>query len=250
MGQIVGTGWFALPNAAFELTRSPYEFAVLAYIQRCAGPDGGAWPAHETIAKATHMSRRQVQAALEALQGRGLLSIDSRKSEGQSNGYTVRIWVPGPAQDVPPGRGAQVVRRGAQVVRTNNTQEQNPPVVESLPVLRSSQSRTRAVPSGQGDRLRASACAAVEFTPEAFHVPPETVRRWAASYPGVDVPIAISQAHAWAVANPKQRKANWHRFLVNWLARSQERSRPGQGPPVTLEERAAQITRNVARVRS
>jgi hypothetical protein len=41
-------------------------------------------------------------------------------------------------------------------------------------------------------------------------------------------------------ANPKHRKSNWQRFLVNWLARSQDRARPGFAGE-TPEQRKRQI---------
>lgn len=47
---------------------------------------------------------------------------------------------------------------------------------------------------------------------------------WQDAYPAVPIPPAISQAAAWAKANPANRKSNWERFLVNWFSRAQDRA--------------------------
>lgn len=46
---------------------------------------------------------------------------------------------------------------------------------------------------------------------------------WDAAFPAIDIHTELQKAAAWAVANPSQRKKNWHRFLFNWLSRAQER---------------------------
>ena len=47
--------------------------------------------------------------------------------------------------------------------------------------------------------------------------------RWQNAYPAVAVPDEIERCAAWMKANPEKRKKNWERFVVNWLARAQER---------------------------
>jgi hypothetical protein len=61
---------------------------------------------------------------------------------------------------------------------------------------------------------------------------------WKETYPGIDVDVELKRAAAWALANPKNRKSNWERFLNNWLRNAQDRARPNQneslfpkGPP-------------------
>lgn len=38
-------------------------------------------------------------------------------------------------------------------------------------------------------------------------------------YPGVDLDYEVGKMEAWIAANPNKHKKNWHRFVVNWLAR-------------------------------
>jgi hypothetical protein len=55
-------------------------------------------------------------------------------------------------------------------------------------------------------------------------IQPEDIEAWAKAYPACDVPRELSAMAEWIKANPaKGKKANYRRFIVNWLARSQER---------------------------
>jgi hypothetical protein len=57
---------------------------------------------------------------------------------------------------------------------------------------------------------------------------PGLVMTWRVAYPGINIETEIAKAHAWEMANPKQRKVNRARFLNSWLARAQDEPRPGQ----------------------
>jgi len=47
---------------------------------------------------------------------------------------------------------------------------------------------------------------------------------WSKSYPACDLDIELARATAWLLENPdKGHKTRWGRFIVNWLARSQDR---------------------------
>jgi hypothetical protein len=64
-------------------------------------------------------------------------------------------------------------------------------------------------------------------TASFLNVPTGLQEQWRLAYPAVDVLSELQRAAQWAAANPKNRKANWQRFIVNWLAKAQEKSRPG-----------------------
>lgn len=51
---------------------------------------------------------------------------------------------------------------------------------------------------------------------------------WAAAYPAISIDLQLAKAKAWVVANPKNRKGNWRRFLVGWFSRAQDKA-PAQG---------------------
>ena len=43
-------------------------------------------------------------------------------------------------------------------------------------------------------------------------------------YPALDVEAEVRKMEAWIIANPKNKKSNWERFIVNWLTRAQDRA--------------------------
>lgn len=59
---------------------------------------------------------------------------------------------------------------------------------------------------------------------------------WKECYPAVDVERELKKAAAWALANPKNTKKNWQRFLVNWLSKAQEKAPAKGGATVQPKE--------------
>lgn len=53
----------------------------------------------------------------------------------------------------------------------------------------------------------------------------EDRRRWAATYPGVDIDRCVAQANEWLLSS-KHGKKDYRRFLVNWFAREGKGEKP------------------------
>lgn len=51
---------------------------------------------------------------------------------------------------------------------------------------------------------------------------------WSKAYPAINLQTEISKAAAWVRANPKNKKSNWERFLVNWFVRAQDKAPPAR----------------------
>jgi hypothetical protein len=51
---------------------------------------------------------------------------------------------------------------------------------------------------------------------------------WSKAFPAIDIESETAKAAAWLVANPKNKKSNYARFLTNWFSRSQDKA-PAQG---------------------
>jgi len=49
---------------------------------------------------------------------------------------------------------------------------------------------------------------------------------WKNAYPAVSVESELKKAAAWLMANPKNKKSNYSRFLNSWLSRSQDSAKP------------------------
>ncbi|MFA5431019.1 MAG: phage replisome organizer N-terminal domain-containing protein [Candidatus Omnitrophota bacterium] len=68
----------------------------------------------------------------------------------------------------------------------------------------------------------------------------EDKQSWAVAYPACDIDRELSAMIEWIKANPaKGKKKNYRRFIVNWLARSQERG----GGMRSVSPRDAEISR-------
>ena len=52
---------------------------------------------------------------------------------------------------------------------------------------------------------------------EYFHVPEWRILEWEQSYYPLNVRQEIEHMHAWLEANPKRKKKNYMRFVINWL---------------------------------
>ena len=73
---------------------------------------------------------------------------------------------------------------------------------------------------------------------------------WSKAYPAVDVQMELQRMAAWLIANPKNRKSNYARFITNWLTRSQDRAHvPGnrRNEPKTFEQVRAERTHEAAK---
>jgi hypothetical protein len=75
-------------------------------------------------------------------------------------------------------------------------------------------------------------------------IPKAFLKKWHEAYPAINIEIELAKAAGWIMANPKNKKSNYARFLTNWLSRSQDRA-PPQGPgsakPSKLERMATAI---------
>ena len=57
-----------------------------------------------------------------------------------------------------------------------------------------------------------------------FSIPNLLTAQWAKAYPALVLDLELSKASAWLVANPKNAKSNYARFLVNWLQKAQDKA--------------------------
>ncbi|NPT59066.1 replication protein [Paraburkholderia elongata] len=59
-------------------------------------------------------------------------------------------------------------------------------------------------------------------------IPTRLMAKWQQAYPALSLDAELSKASAWIIANPKNKKSNYARFLTNWLTRAQDKA-PKQG---------------------
>lgn len=51
----------------------------------------------------------------------------------------------------------------------------------------------------------------------------EDIKSWEETYPACSIKLCLSQMREWLIANPKKKKSNYRRFIINWLNREQDR---------------------------
>lgn len=73
-------------------------------------------------------------------------------------------------------------------------------------------------------------------------IPERLLATWKEAYPALSLDAELSKAAAWIIANPKNKKSNYARFLTNWLTRAQDKA-PAQRAPMRdwHDERAETI---------
>lgn len=52
---------------------------------------------------------------------------------------------------------------------------------------------------------------------EYFQVPEWRILEWEQLYAPLNVRMELLKMHQWLEANPRRRKKNYHRFIINWL---------------------------------
>ena len=76
---------------------------------------------------------------------------------------------------------------------------------------------------GKGKGLGLGATLAIAFDGAQFSgITPEKLSMWQKAYPAIDLETETAKAAVWLVANPKNRKSNYERFLTNWFVKSQD----------------------------
>ena len=58
-----------------------------------------------------------------------------------------------------------------------------------------------------------------------INIPEAMIESWTQRFPGVNIRRELAEAHGWLVANPKNRKRRYRRFVESWFRRSQKASR-------------------------
>lgn len=58
----------------------------------------------------------------------------------------------------------------------------------------------------------------------SFDVPAQIREGWMKAYPAVQIDTELAKAAVWVVANPKNKKSNYARFLANWFTKAQDKA--------------------------
>lgn len=107
---------------------------------------------------------------------------------------------------------------GKQTQANASTLKQNQPSYSSSSSLISNSEEKSAKALPRAEKIQLSADGVWN------NVTSEIKELWKKAYPAVDIPVELQKAAAWLVANPKNKKKNYSRFINSWLCRSQDRA--------------------------
>jgi hypothetical protein len=77
---------------------------------------------------------------------------------------------------------------------------------------------------GQRQKAKASKIVFDSTSGKFGGIPKSLLERWEKACPALDIEQELAKAGAWLIANPKNLKKNYARFLTNWLSKAQDRA--------------------------
>jgi len=97
------------------------------------------------------------------------------------------------------------------------------PASDCKQMLADARPETETETETETEKRQSSASLAIAFSAEAGFVGIDAYRQsWEKAYPAIDLKAELAKAQAWLIANPKNRKSNYARFLNNWFVRAQD----------------------------
>jgi len=199
---------------------------VLVALADYSNEYGQCWPGQASLAEKCGLTERTVRTQIHALEEAGLIAIQYRTDRTRkriASKYILRIKTTAK----PPEIDAQ--KRSSHRKLTHKPPEilsgpyiEEPSLKATVTVGDSNESpdtssKTPPGPASQG--------VVFDSQENQFrNIPVEVMEAWYHAFQSIDVDAEIERAEQWYVANPRRRKKNHPRFLVNWLHRAQERA--------------------------
>ena len=181
---------------------------------RYADRTGRCWPSTRTLMRVAGINDwRTFRAARESLRAHGL------------------TWESGKGRRSCQYRWADVVpvsdTGNTDLVVTGATTGTKPKEKSVVPVI-----HARVVPVRDTvltpHRTPHTTTAAINYDPGGVKftgVTQTDLNRWAKTYPTLNIRHEMAAAAEWLLANPKNHKTNYRRFITNWLKRGQDRNK-------------------------
>lgn len=226
------------------------EKMVLLKLADRANDDGECWPGQESLAKQCSMTDRALRDNLAKIKERGLVEVEMRRKGNRqaTNLYRLTLQpedtsaskhektpsqpeVSSASKQVSAGSLRQFQPEVCDIAYKEEPSVEPPVVVTSV-----------TTPPRVASKLESPEDRKIEFDPvdQIFvNISAEQMAQWEDAYRGLDVDAELTRAEAWYAANPRKRKKNHQRFLVNWLARAHDRLKiPPSRPKPRSPERS------------
>ena len=196
-------------------------------------PRGSFFTSSEHLASDLKLSRQETRSALNKLKSTGdittkptssgllvtVCKFDTYNLDGHSN------QPPNQPPNQPASNQLATSEQPASNQRATTTEKgnkDNKETREDSSLTATSQTRSDAAGSGKAQNQDYRDL--IQWSPEGFTGISEEIKdRWKIAYPACDLTSQIARASEWLLANPQKKKRKPGRFLVNWLARAQEK---------------------------
>jgi len=127
-------------------------------------------------------------------------------------------------------RGGDGKSQGGETQSLTETKEENLPIeTKDLTTSAPNDSKNESGSTHEPPREKIPAIDFDFSTGDFTKITERHLQIWAKAYPAVDISTELQRMAAWLIANPKNRKSNYARFITNWLTRAQDRA--PLGPP-------------------
>ncbi|MFN3886112.1 MAG: helix-turn-helix domain-containing protein [Aquabacterium sp.] len=176
-----------------------------------ADDEGRAFPAVGTLATKARVSERTAQYALSELVSFNELAIERGTGPKGCNTYTILVDNLRTAARTQQG-GAKPAG-GADSAGVQNTAEGGATHC----------TQTTIEPSSKKKKKKEASASAPIFNPKTGRIegiPDHAMAKWVTTFDGLNVAAEISRAECWLLSNPKREKADYLRFLNNWLSKA------------------------------
>lgn len=117
--------------------------------------------------------------------------------------------------------------------RTNRERTVNEPPPNHKPITNNQEPRTI---NHKPIKTHSVSHEKIVFDGRSFSGCERFIQQWSEAYPAIDVLQELKKSEAWLIANPKNLKSNYVRFLNNWLSRSQDRAPSASAPPAQAKQ--------------
>ena len=197
--------WAATSWASKVKTGSPAIKLVLLTLANFADDECYCFPSQKTLAEITECGERSIRRYLDKLESMGIIRrVRRHREDGSRTSDGVYLCM---------GNLPAKLTTGQIGHRPNDAE----PSGQALAAHESSDEYPERSNNRKAPTFNPS-------TGKIENIPDEVIAKWAEAYPAIDVKQEIARAEAWLLANQKNRKSDYLRFLTNWLSRAQDRA--------------------------
>lgn len=199
---------------------------ALALADHCNDDGENIFPTVSAMAEKTRQSVRSVQRILGKMLADGWLILEGKRDSSRTSPNQYRInpaWLNGVEYD-----HLNAENRGDNLAPHDDTGVtvealRGDTAVTTLTISETSYGVSKETPARSKPEAPPEQPSGVGFDAERglfFNLPESVMAAWDTAYPEIVVDDEITKAEQWYLANPRKRKTNHLRFLVNWLARA------------------------------